>query len=235
MKKVLLTYVCLLLASLAIGQVSKQEKQVLLDLYNATNGPQWKTTWDTESPVATWHGITVENNSVTGISLLFNNLDGTLPASLGKLQSLKKLELSFNQISGAIPAELGNLSHLEVLALNGDQLEGNIPETLGNLYNLKQLHLSSNKLSGNVPKNLENLKQIEIFNVFDNNLYGALPKGLANCPHLTQLIVAENNFSNPDDFSVALLSNSGSTINLHSPQIGSQGSIIAIETDDSDD
>ncbi|WP_170227872.1 leucine-rich repeat domain-containing protein [Aequorivita lipolytica] len=226
-----------MIASLAIAQVSKQEKQVLLDLYVATNGLKWNNQWNLEQPVETWYGVTVENNKIIGISLLFNNLNGTLPASLGQLKSLEKLELSFNPISGSIPAELGNLPQLEVLAINGTAVSGSIPESLGNLSNLKQLHLSSNQLSGTVPENLSNLKQIEVFNVFDNDLYGALPQGLASCQNLKQLMVAENNFNNPDDFSVVLLSNSGAKIDLfnNSPQIQPAQSIIAVERDENED
>ncbi|CAM3383529.1 hypothetical protein AEQU2_01627 [Aequorivita lipolytica] len=237
MKKATLTCLCFLIASLAIAQVSKQEKQVLLDLYVATNGLKWNNQWNLEQPVETWYGVTVENNKIIGISLLFNNLNGTLPASLGQLKSLEKLELSFNPISGSIPAELGNLPQLEVLAINGTAVSGSIPESLGNLSNLKQLHLSSNQLSGTVPENLSNLKQIEVFNVFDNDLYGALPQGLASCQNLKQLMVAENNFNNPDDFSVVLLSNSGAKIDLfnNSPQIQPAQSIIAVERDENED
>lgn len=225
------------IASIALAQVSKQEKQVLLNLYSATNGPEWNNKWNLEEPVDTWNGITVENNKVIGINLLFNNLNGTLPASLGQLKNLKKLELSFNPISGSIPTELGNLVKLDVLAINGTAVSGNIPESLGNLSNLKQLHLSSNQLSGTIPEALGNLKKIEIFNVFDNDLYGTLPKGLASCQNLKQLMVAENNFKNPADFSVILLSNSGAKIDLleNSPNTEPSRSIIAVERDESED
>lgn len=225
------------IASIVLAQVSNQEKQVLLDLYTATNGLEWNKQWDLEKPVAMWHGVTLENDEVTGINLLFNNLNGSLPASLGQLKSLKKLELSFNPISGTIPAELGNLNQLEILAINGTGVNGSIPASLGNLSNLKQLHLSSNQLTGAVPESLGNLSKIEVFNVFDNHLYGALPKGLTNCQNLTQLMVAENNFHNPNEFSVILLSNSGATIDLlnNSPQIEPAQSIIAVERDENED
>lgn len=237
MKKALLTCICMFIASIIMAQVSKEEKQVLLNLYTATNGLNWNNQWNLEEPVDSWHGITVENNKVTGINLLFNNLKGDLPASLGALKNLKKLELSFNPISGNIPSELGNLKQLEVLAINGTALSGSIPESLGNLSNLKQLHLSSNQLTGSIPESLGNLKKIEVFNVFDNDLFGSLPQGLATCPNLKELMVAENNFNNPNEFSVVLLSNSGSTINLNenSPQIDSDQSVIAIERDESED
>src|SRR5690606_14785217 len=237
MKRAILSCICMFISSIVLAQVSNQEKQVLLNLYTATNGPEWNSTWDIEKPVETWHGITVENNNVVAINLLFNNLNGTLPATLGQLKSLKKLELSFNPISGNIPSELGNLKTLEVLAINGTALSGSIPEELGNLSNLKQLHLSSNQLSGNVPESLGNLKNIEVFNVFDNDLKGTLPQGLANCQNLKQLMVAENNFNNPNDCSVILLSSDEVTIDLkeNSPHIEPAKSIIAVERDESED
>jgi Leucine-rich repeat (LRR) protein len=225
------------IAPVILAQVNKQEKQVLLDFYTATNGQAWTNTWNLEEPVEKWYGITVENKKVTEIYLLFNNINGTLPASLGQLKSLKKLELSFNPISGNIPAELGNLENLEVLALNGTEIQGNIPAELGKLSHLKQLHLSSNNLSGNIPESLGNLNEIEVFNVFDNNLSGKLPTQLAKCPNLKQLMVAENNFNNPEDFSVVLLSNSGAKIDLlnNTPHIERAQSIIAVERDESED
>ncbi|OAD91348.1 hypothetical protein A7A78_12370 [Aequorivita soesokkakensis] len=237
MKKLILTCVCMFIASIVLAQVSKEEKQVLLNLYTATNGLEWNNQWNLEKPVETWYGITVEKNKVVGINLLFNNLNGKLPASLGQLENLRKLELSFNPISGSIPAEFGNLEQLEVLAINGTAVSGSIPASLGNLSNLKQLHLSSNQLSGTIPESLGNLKKIEVFNVFDNDLFGTLPQGLASCQNLKQLMVAENNFNNPNDFSVILLSNSGAKIDLleNSPHIESSQSIIAVERDENED
>ena len=237
MKKAILTCMFFFIVSIIMAQVSEQEKQVLINLYNTTNGPGWNIPWNLEKPVETWQGITIENDKVTGINLLFNNLNGALPASLGQLKNLKKLELSFNPISGNIPAELGNLENLEVLALNGTEIQGNIPTELGKLSHLKQLHLSSNKLNGSIPESLGNLSEIEVFNVFDNELSGKLPAQLAKCPNLKQLMVAENNFNNPDDFSVVLLSNSGAKIDLleNAPHIEPAQSIIAVERDESKD
>lgn len=237
MKTKTLTCLCLFIASLAMAQVSKQEKQVLLDLYSSTNGQKWNTKWDVNTAVNTWHGVTVENNTVTSIDLIFNNLNGTLPASLGQLKNLKILELSFNPIEGSLPTELGNLSNLEVLAMNATSLSGNIPESIGKLSRLKQLHLSSNQLSGTVPESVSKLKNIEVFNVFDNDLKGELPLGLANCPYLKELVVAENEFTNSSDFSVIILSNTGSKLNLmNSPlRSGSTEAIIAVERDENAD
>lgn len=236
MKKALLTYALLFTVTLMVSQVNKQQKEVLIDLYDSTNGDTWLNSWDLNEPVENWFGITIKDNSITEINLLFNNLNGSIPASLGQLTSLEKLEFSFNNLSGTIPAELGQLVNLEILALNGTGLTGNIPAELGNLFSLKQLHLSSNELSGTVPKSLANLQKIEVFNVFDNNLTGVLPKDLAHSPNLRELMAAKNTFTNPQDFSVVLLSNSGAQINLFEnlPIIEPAHSIIAVERESED-
>ncbi len=231
MRKAILTIVFAFVATAAFSEIAQREKQVLIDFYNATNGAQWYTTWNLNSPVDTWEGITLENNSVTGISMLFNNINGQLPSSLGELENLKVLELSFNNISGNLPESLGNLKNLEILAFNGNNLSGTVPASLGNLKNLKQLHLSSNQLNGTLPESLGDLENIEVFNVFENNLSGNLPSGLAKCRQLKELIIAENNFKNAGEFSVILLSNSGVSLNLNetTPQPMIKKSVIAVQ------
>lgn len=233
MKKTTLTCLCLLVAGISLAQISPQEKQALLDFYNATDGTNWKNTWNLEAPVSEWYGVTITNNEVTEISMLFNNVKGTLPSSLGQLQSLRKLELSFNPITGNLPESIGNLANLEFLACNGTDLEGSIPASIGKLSQLKELHLSSNRLSGTIPENLGNLAAIEVFNVFDNNLNGALPKSLAKCRNLRQLMVAENHFTNPEDFSIVVLSNGSPTLDLTKQPVPPAHTIIAIERDES--
>ncbi|QNJ98995.1 leucine-rich repeat domain-containing protein [Constantimarinum furrinae] len=231
MKKTLLTLCSVLCCAVLFAQVPATEKQALLDLYVDTQGDQWINTWDLNEAVADWHGVTVENDHVVSISLLFNNLNGKLPASLGNLSKLRILELSFNKLNGEIPAQLGQLSNLEVLALNANGLSGTIPETLGALSKLKQLHMSSNKLTGTVPASLGNLTAVEVFNVFDNDLKGSLPAELASNNNLRELMIAENDFVNTEIFSVVLLSNSGSGLNLKSPSLSPQAkTIIAIES-----
>ena len=231
MKKVLLTSFALFVSAVLLAQIPTKEKQALEDLYAATNGEQWTQAWELNQPVTEWNGVTITDGHVTAVSLMFNNLTGTLPSSLENLEQLQILELSFNKIEGTLPSALGNLSKLEVLALNGNNLTGIIPTTIGNLTSLRQLHLSSNTLTGQVPNSVSELQNLEVFNVFDNELYGELPQGLAQNFKLQELMVAENNFSNTQRFSVVILANSGATIDLNETPdfIPADNTVLAIE------
>lgn len=232
MKRHLLPSLLLLFCVVTTAQISSKEKQALLDIYVNMQGDQWVQSWDVNSPVSEWQGITVKDKQVTGISLLFNNVTAEIPASIGDLVHLKTLELSFNKITGTLPESLGNLKDLEVLAFNGNFLTGTIPESLGNLTNLKQLHLSSNKLSGTIPTSVNKLTQLEVFNVFDNKLAGSLPVQLANNSNLKELMIAENNFTNTEIFSIVLLSNSGALDLERKSMVPSAKTVIAIESGD---
>lgn len=215
-----------------MASIPQVEKQALVDLYNQTKGSSWNQSWDLSQDVALWEGVTITDGHVTEIRMLFNNMRGSLPNSLGQLQELKVLELSFNRISGNLPKEIGSLQKLEVLALNGNFFKGSIPNSFGQLKNLKQLHLSSNQLTGKVPESLNNLKALEVFNVFQNQLEGDIPLELSRSRNIREFVIAENQFNPSEEVSKILLSRSaqtsvfGNSINPESKQI------IAIETEE---
>ena len=232
MKHIQLTIVFCLLSFSIFSQISNQEKQALQDLYFSTNGDQWNNSWDINQPVSEWNGVTIKNDKVISLSLLFNDLEGNLPSSIGQLKHLEILELSFNKLEGQLPTELGNLSKLKVLAFNGNNLTGNIPSSIGNLSSLSQLHLSSNHLTGEIPESVAKLEYLEVLNVFDNDMSGKIPSELAQSRNLKQLVVAENNFEASNEFSTALLSN-GASIDLEKPFIVPENKdVIAIETEE---
>ncbi len=100
----------------------------LVDLYNGTNGANWKTNtnWLSEAPLVSlwdWHGVTTDQNGrVTELALASNDLSGTIPAELGDLTKLQRLDLSENELSGAIPLTLMTLSQLSVLDIRSTTL-----------------------------------------------------------------------------------------------------------------
>ena len=139
------------------------DRNVLVVLYNSTDGPNWRisTNWLTDNDPWTWHGVTVTNGRVTGVYLEGNNLTGTIPAELGNLSHLTHLYLASNRLSGPIPPELGDLSNLSQLTLADNQLSGSIPSELGNLSKLRLIHIAENQLSGPIPVALADLHSLQ--------------------------------------------------------------------------
>lgn len=79
------------------------------------------------------------------LNLSGNNLTGSLPTEIGRLQKLKSFNISNNRMTG-LPAEIGQLLSLEELNVSNNQLTG-LPYELGNLKNLKTLNISGNPYS----------------------------------------------------------------------------------------
>ena len=165
-----------------------KDKEVLVALYNATNGASWtdSTNWLNDGvPLNSWHGVVTDaDGHVTSLSLHDNNLTGSLPPELGNLVNLRVMGLSSNQLSGAIPAEFGSLANLTHMRLGYNQLTGAIPAELGNLTNLESLHLDNNRLSGTIPSELGNLSNIRTIYLQGNQLTGALPSQLTQLTSL---------------------------------------------------
>ena len=174
------------------------EYQALLDLYNATDGPNWtnNTNWlqgTTIQDIASWYGITLDasGKDVARIVLSSNNLNGSLPTNIGDLTELTYLSLSFNKLTGNIPTTITNLVKLNYLGLTNNQLEGSIPIQIGLLTNLTQLHSNQNQLSGTLPSGLNNLTNLLVISLGDNQLTGSIPV-LSNLDKMEALYLANN-------------------------------------------
>ena len=177
---------------------SESDREVLVALYNATNGAQWEnnTNWLSDKPLYQWRGVAIDaDGRVSSLYLGYNQLSGSIPPELGNLTHLKWLILFDNQLTGSIPPELGNLTHLKWLILFDNQLTGSIPPELGNLTHLEWLDLDDNQLSGSIPPELGNLTHLESLGLDDNQLTGSIPPELGNLTHLKWLDLARNQLS----------------------------------------
>ncbi|MBN8682183.1 MAG: leucine-rich repeat domain-containing protein [Chitinophagales bacterium] len=169
----------------------------LVKLYNATNGPGWTNTWNLNTPVSTWYGVTVNGEGcVTQIDLAQNLLTGNIPNL--NLPDLEILYLFFNQLSGNIPDF--NLPNLKYLTLSNNQLSGSIPNF--NLPNLEELLLFFNELNDTIPNfNLPKMKKIILYN---NQLVGQIPN--FNLPNLETISFYKNKLTgNVPDFNLPML------------------------------
>ncbi len=192
-----------------VTEIPVSECQSLLELYNSTNGPNWRnnTGWNQTNMPCSWHGITCGAGHVTEIHLsddsnisdniYGNGLTGQIPDL--NLPSLTQLTLWENPLSGSIP-NFSNLPNLKGLTLSHNQLTGNIPN-FSNLPNLKFLVLESNRLNGNIP-NFSNIPNLTILALDSNQLSGNIPN-FSNLPNLNELFLGSNqltgnvlNFSN---------------------------------------
>jgi len=188
-----------------------RDSLILVDLYNATNGANWTTTWDLNQPMKTWYGIVLnEEGCVTCIdldnirictddfmvnsSVPGNNLEGTLPASITNLSELEHLNLAQSQISGPIPSDIGNLSKLKYLILAINPLEGTIPASIVDLTNLEVLLLFDNNLTGPLPSSIGNLTNLTRLAIGQNNMSGPIPNSIGNLVNLTGLSLGEADF-----------------------------------------
>ena len=101
----------------AVTEISKGECESLLELYNSTDGANWtnNTGWNVTNTPCSWHGVSCSNGGVTRISLINNELKGSIP-DFSSLPKLEKLSLYTNQLSGSIPdfSALPNLKHLKL-------------------------------------------------------------------------------------------------------------------------
>jgi len=136
-----------------VTQISKIECESLLELYNNTNGVEWRYNngWNVTNVPCTWYGITCENGGVIEINLegpdfdIFrdNRLNGIIPNFKG-LPNLQKLDLSDNQLMGTIP-NFSALPNLHTLHLFNNNLIGEIPD-FKDLTRLQYLDLRDNSI-----------------------------------------------------------------------------------------
>ena len=160
---------------------------VLVALYNATDGANWRfsANWLSDRPIGEWHGIGTDSSGyVTHLYLQENQLSGQIPAELSSLTSLRVLYLRNNELSGPIPAALGSLTTLEQLWTQDNELSGPIPAELGSLTNLQILYLQDNALSGPIPAEFASLTSLWELDLRGNRLEGCVPNALRGMLHL---------------------------------------------------
>ena len=173
------------------------ECNALVDLYNATGGPNWRdnTNWLENNQPGTWAGVYVSDGQVNRLFLGYNYLNGTLPLSMGNLTSLVELSLYYNGFSGPIPSWISNLTQLEFLDLSSNQFSGSIPAWLGTMTHLKYLWLGYNNLVGPAPVELGNLGNLMYLDLSYSQLSGPLPSWIPNLTNLQNLALYDNQFT----------------------------------------
>jgi len=202
----------------------QRDSLVLAQFYRATQGESWteQRNWLSSLPINQWSGVRVDSTGggerrVTHLELPYNNLTGTIPASLARLGALTVLNLTGNRIAGGVPPELLQMPNLEVLALDSNQLSavpqvwnaprlvavrlndnllvGDFPTGLCASRSLRVLALHNNRLGGLLPACLGDLSALQILSVSNNMLEGSIPVELGRLARLEFLMLANNRLS----------------------------------------
>ena len=225
----------------ATTSIPGAERAALLAFYDALAGDSWRNKDAWKGAVGTecsWYGVTCNaaGTAVIGIEMRANDLDGSLPASLGNFPKLERLALlAESDVKGSLPPQLGNLASLKILRLVGLGVTGPLPPQVANLTHLELLQLNSLALSGPLPaglfdlsslRNLEivevpltgtlagigGLGNLEVLNLSATAISGGVSAELGDLDHLRALTLAFNQLTGPLP---ATLGNLGSLIGLH--------------------
>ncbi|PON84847.1 LRR domain containing protein [Trema orientale] len=128
------------------------------------------------------------------LSLSGNQINGEIPTSIGKMQSLLVINLSSNKLTGTIPPSIGNcsrlnnLSDLVTLDLGSNRLRGRIPRCIGECFqSLMILCLRSNEFFGQLPSTLSNLSSLHLLDLAENELHGTIPASFGDFKPMTRM------------------------------------------------
>jgi Leucine-rich repeat (LRR) protein len=196
--------------TVAAPEVLAQEKATLINLYNSTNGANWKNTvngrgaWPVNDPNAVvtawdsatntgWYGVAVGNDGrIVDLNLRNNNLIGNLP----RLDTLTELFwVTFNgnsALTGTIDSfsNLINLSSLDIWFCKFNGTLGSLTK----LVNLRDLDAAGNNISGTFPADFYKLSKLENLNLQINQLEGDYSV-LGQIPTLKIINLTRNNFN----------------------------------------
>ena len=195
-------------------EVLNPDRRFLGEIYDALGGDDWtvNTNWKTDAPLDEWYRVTTNDvGRVLQLDLRDNGLAGEIPAVVGRLRFLERLDLALNRVDEESPPGLPDrddrraprrpledpsgvvASSPPKAARNASAgITGPIPPELGDLSGLRALWLGGNTLTGSIPPELGELADLESLWLADNQLGGSIPEELADLSRLAYLNLAEN-------------------------------------------
>lgn len=190
-----LTSITLLMGTVstaAMAQLSENDRQALIDLYETTDGENWRFNegWLGEPGTeCDWFGVDCQSNGDFALALSNNRLSGELPPSLAGASGLRALLLSQNDLSGSWALDDGDLPRVLEINLQDNQLE-TLELADGAAPRLVWLRLSDNQLS-DIPQGLEGRQSLSLLDLSHNQLQGPLPDWMGDLS-LGKLYLAGN-------------------------------------------
>ncbi|KAH0724224.1 hypothetical protein KY285_000086 [Solanum tuberosum] len=140
----------------------------------------------------------VNQTSIRFLLLSHNNISGQIASAICNLKTLIALDLASNNLEGTIPQCLGKMNkYLWNLDLSNNSLSGTINTnfSVGNYFRFISLH--GNKLTGEVPRSLINCKYLTLLDLGNNQLNDTFPNWLGDLPDLKILSLRSNKLHGP--------------------------------------
>ena len=201
-------------------KVTTLDRAVLEELYDSLGGSNWttNTNWLTDAHLNTWHGVTTNaGERVVRLELRANGLTGSIPAGIGRLRTLERLDLSENRVAPgpseapqAMPGvslddDAGFRRHAlpEPPEGGGEAAHRDPDRLLGGA----SMSLQSTGIAGTIPRELGNLSNLVYLNLRQNSLTGGIPSTLVNLNRLVVLDLAFNSLDGTIPSGLGNLSN----------------------------
>mmetsp|Transcript_77323 Transcript_77323/g.151424 ORF Transcript_77323/g.151424 Transcript_77323/m.151424 type:complete len:426 (-) Transcript_77323:746-2023(-) len=195
------------------------ERSLLLEFFDATNGPGWnrKGFWKECSFPGPHQGVVTSSITglVTALSLeRVDGLEGPLLPLLGRFGSLTSIVAFSTKLRGRLPgAAFSKLSRLRRLRLNNTLVSGPIPaEMCRGLGALRELWLNDTLLSGFIPEEISCLSSLELLDLSASenrrsSLRGGIPESLCRLKNLRRLWLQRTQVTGPLPSTIGELTN----------------------------
>lgn len=121
---------------------------------------------------------------------LHGNVLRELPAGMGRLSLLSKLNLSRNKLRNDVFDIVSRIHGIRELKLAENDLQGDLPASICRLLELEVLDVQSNKIT-DIPGEMGHLTHLRTINISDNQLK-AIPMELFESPSLIELQASKN-------------------------------------------
>lgn len=162
------------------------------------------------------------NGSLQTLVLIETNFSGKLPASMGYLEKLSRIELTSCNFNGSIPNSMASLVQLVHVDLSSNGFTGPVP-SFSSMRNLTELSLAHNHLNGSISstewKGLSRLVNLDLRN---NSLNGSIPLSLFDIPSLQQIQLSHNRFTSEFQELLNVSSSRLNTLDLSSNNLQGQ-------------
>jgi len=147
------------LSLMACGASPETDREALVALYHATDGPNWlrNDNWLTDAPLDEWDGVTTNDDGrVIGLDLGANELSGPIPPELGNLDKLAVLDL-------AAEATVTTLRGKVEIRIGGDSpsFSSQLEEAGRQLARSAETSVRRNYLGGCIPGSLADRLDLE--------------------------------------------------------------------------